>query len=156
MITFLWSSVFVCFNVYTFIQFCIFFCNFWIFKISKLQQTDLGIIALSQSLKWGGGQNPLFNLFFNERTRVYRLVLSPPDVRLRRKRDSSTKEDDCAPPPTLIRVNNKSILMLKEQLWSFCNLFLNAVYCQLYSFDCLMCSQAFILAHKTFKMISIK
>ena len=40
-----------------------------------------------------------FLLDHNGQTRVYRLVLSPADVRLWRKRDSKMEEDDCAPPP---------------------------------------------------------
>ena len=40
-----------------------------------------------------------FLLDHNGQTRVYRLVLSPPDVRLWRKRDSKMEEENCAPPP---------------------------------------------------------
>ena len=39
-----------------------------------------------------------FLLDHNGQTGVYRLVLSPPDVRLWRKSDSKMEEDDCAPP----------------------------------------------------------
>ena len=39
-----------------------------------------------------------FLLDHNGQTRVYRLVLHPPGVRLWRKRDSKMEEDDCAPP----------------------------------------------------------
>ena len=44
-----------------------------------------------------------FLLDHNGQDRVYRLVMSPPDVRLWRKRDSKMEEDDCALPPP--RVN---------------------------------------------------
>ena len=40
-----------------------------------------------------------FLLDHNGQTRVYRLVLSPSDVRLWRKRDSPIEEEDCPPPP---------------------------------------------------------
>ena len=40
-----------------------------------------------------------FLLDHNGQTRVYRLVWGPPDVWVRRKRDSPKEDDDCAPPP---------------------------------------------------------
>ena len=51
-----------------------------------------------------------FLLDHNGQTRVYRLVLSPPDVRVWRKRDSPMEEDDCALPPASIRVKRFSKL----------------------------------------------
>ena len=51
----------------------------------------------------------LFLLDQNGQTRVYRLALGPTDVPVRRKRDSPVEEDDCAPPPALIRVKPPNI-----------------------------------------------
>ena len=39
-----------------------------------------------------------FLLDHNGQTRVDRLVSGPPDIRVRRKRDSPMEEDDCLPP----------------------------------------------------------
>ena len=50
----------------------------------------------------------IFLLDHNGQTRVYRLVLGPTDVPLRRKHDSQMEEDDCD-PPMLIRVNYKFV-----------------------------------------------
>ena len=42
-----------------------------------------------------------FLLAHNGQTRVYGLVSGPPDVLVRRKRNSLMEMEDCAPPPLL-------------------------------------------------------
>ena len=49
-------------------------------------------------------RSSFFLLDHNDKTRIYRLVSGSFDVPLQRKRDSPMEEDNCAPPPALIRV----------------------------------------------------
>ena len=49
-------------------------------------------------------RSSFFLLDHNGKTRIYRLVSGSFDVSLQRKRDSPMEEDDCSPPPALIRV----------------------------------------------------
>ena len=68
---------------------------------SHFRYLEKGALELYRAAKTKQRQiecSVFFLLDHNGQTRVYRLVLSPPDVRLRRKRDSKMEEDDCAPP----------------------------------------------------------
>ena len=66
-----------------------------------LEKGALEFYQVATTKPWQIERSGFFLQDHNGHTRVYRLVLSPPDVRLWRKRISQMEEDDCAPPRKL-------------------------------------------------------